>query len=510
MPKDKKYKLEVVQTAEKIGISHAAQMYKISRVSITKWLKLYHECGEKAFEKNIPKKMTHPLKMSKIDEQKIIELKQNNPKITAAKIIEELKLNYSIRTVLKKISEIPKSNKKIDTDLFHFNIYIQRSNLQDHLPQYYIYIKEHEKLFTFIALAFERNDLTIAIAADYFMSVFSKLEINSANITINAYFKDLSSVLKKKSLFKYVVTEKYGSNLVFKDVGSKLKYSQKLFNLQEDNNHKSFYDLYGENSSNLKFLNKDFKDCQNKNELMKLIQRVNLIENFSKMKHTNFQNKSIFFIQPIIADSFITSFIRQKENYELWKEVLLSAERDVLIFIKMKLLLIQNLKNDAYYEKAIAISTDLLPLVNKKTDLKIKLLYQIGDCYEKISDNNKAETYLKQVFEIKSTNNLEYWTRSIVLFSDIQFKLGKFEQSKHFLAQAEKQIDEKLNLDLMTIIKIRQARIVNKIESIDKAKVILNKYLKIATKKGFTESSYEIAKIFVFTYAFNGNLQKAL
>lgn len=94
-------KIEIIHSAEKIGLRQTEKLYGITKKTIINWKKKFYANGEAALQNASRENQPHPARISDELRSKIIELAAANPQIGAAQIIRNLGLNCSVTTVLK-------------------------------------------------------------------------------------------------------------------------------------------------------------------------------------------------------------------------------------------------------------------------------------------------------------------------------------------------------------------------------------------------------------------------
>ncbi|MBN1969775.1 MAG: hypothetical protein JXR48_13490 [Candidatus Delongbacteria bacterium] len=112
---------KVVKTALEKGITYSAEIYKISRVSVSKWVKRYKLEGEFGLKTKSRLLQTHPSSLSDDIVSTIITAKTVYPKWSASKIIDEFEIEASESTVLKKISQYISEDNKVNSVVIQFN-----------------------------------------------------------------------------------------------------------------------------------------------------------------------------------------------------------------------------------------------------------------------------------------------------------------------------------------------------------------------------------------------------
>jgi len=107
MAKDNKLsieqKIEIIQSAEKIGLRQTEKLYGVTKKTIIGWKKKFYTGGETALQNASRENQQHPARISNEIRAKILNSVAENPRISAKQIIKNLDLDCSITTVLKII-----------------------------------------------------------------------------------------------------------------------------------------------------------------------------------------------------------------------------------------------------------------------------------------------------------------------------------------------------------------------------------------------------------------------
>ena len=94
-----KRKFNIINIADEIGISKAAELFNIDRGTIRNWLKQFSNDGLKGLQNKSRVDQNFSNKIPNSTLKKILKLKIEHPEYTAKKIIDVLKLKYSISTI---------------------------------------------------------------------------------------------------------------------------------------------------------------------------------------------------------------------------------------------------------------------------------------------------------------------------------------------------------------------------------------------------------------------------
>jgi transposase InsO family protein len=201
------YRLKMAQHAHRNGISSAAREYQADRKTIRFWLKKYLAAKPHAMsyedELGIMKNQSrlgqyHPNKLPDDIEKKIIEIRkpkntnrERKNKIGARQIREILGLEYSVKTIHKKLKQaglvtkpVRKYQKKRDmtearnrhqpmeklqTDVKYLtdipNLY--KDVVFNNIPKYQITVRDYKLGYTFIGFTYEKTSTSVAIFVSY-------------------------------------------------------------------------------------------------------------------------------------------------------------------------------------------------------------------------------------------------------------------------------------------------------------------------------------------------------
>ncbi|PID26924.1 MAG: hypothetical protein CR982_07700 [Candidatus Cloacimonadota bacterium] len=374
-------RLEIIKSAEKIGISKTAELFNINRKTVSKWLKRYQEGGDSSLVNRSKKHQNQPDKMPLSIEESILSLKRSNTNLSANKIKNILNINYSVTAINKKIREAG-LNKKSEVvkniyegvPLTEFYIFIKKNSLGNqeelHLPNYQIIVEGKATGIEFVGYSYERSGIAIAIFVDYIITKLIKCGLNKDFLKF--YFNDSSAYSKKKTPIEMVIKDKF--NLSYTKIDKdKLKRIRSLsFSMKKS----SFTELKIENEKQL------------------------LIETYAYLLHYNYKRdmessdnfrgfipkklikKLLLNIPPIIVDNYITKF------------------KDIL-----------NIED--FWEKSFSL--ELL-------EPAVEYLSRVGEFAAKDNENRKAIDFYNQVLILLKTINKPY------LITNIYHKLGYIYQ----------------------------------------------------------------------------------
>jgi tetratricopeptide (TPR) repeat protein/transposase-like protein len=217
MKKEKRnsdFRLEVVKSAIKVGISTTARAFEVNRKTVYRWLKRYETEGVEGLKTRTRSNFDHSQKMPIEIENKIITYKRNNPRISAKQIICDLNIEYSLPTVIKKLRN---ANLVSETN----NIRIDQITKSSHKPFQLMFfsvnkiaIKEYKKRFVYCYTA---TDHTTGFIFHSFAEEISKhnfikfLQYLYSNLdSINMHFLPRTLIPVRRTLLTYCNSKKAG------------------------------------------------------------------------------------------------------------------------------------------------------------------------------------------------------------------------------------------------------------------------------------------------------------
>ena len=306
---DHNLKLKIIKDAKKTSINSASKIHNISRVSITKWIKIYDEFGAEGLKKKKTSYKPNNLfqKINKTDLNKIIECKKNNLNLNAREILEKLNLDYSIQFVNKKFREFKlkkavsdknyiKSNEQEPFTNFKIKI-IKLKNFNPNLPSYQIYAIDIQTGLIFIGFAFERTQLSLSIFIDYILKNLTRYLPLKNKITIHTTNgKEFSeSSQSNDSIFKEIIISKYKAQHLTHNKIIGIEKNYEIFN-----NSENIKKLLLNSLSYIIYCNNLRKDLNKENRSPKEI-----ILLYNKRLKKNTIDTEILRVPPIIVDKFI-------------------------------------------------------------------------------------------------------------------------------------------------------------------------------------------------------------
>ena len=196
---------KMVEYALENGISAAANNYGTTRKTVRKWVNRYILNGTKGLKDRSRAPNHSPLKMGKEEEERIIQIRRNQPYLGAIRIKYEHKINrspsaihrvikearltkprkkkYKVKKDLREVKKKLKEFEKIQTDV---------KELKD-IPQYYPYIlkgfpkyqftaRDVRTGICFISFAYEKSATNMGIFALYVCNHLKKAGVNLSKV----------------------------------------------------------------------------------------------------------------------------------------------------------------------------------------------------------------------------------------------------------------------------------------------------------------------------------------
>ena len=466
-----KYRLEIIHSAQKIGISKAAELHGVDRSTIRRWIKKFESNGEDGLLNRSKKDIFQPkTQMSREVEEEIVNLKKNESKITIDQIKSRLNLTYSRSAIFKKLKDhglVCVKKKDLSSELnenddipfttFYLSVKkIDYDNSGTDKFRYQFILTEKLTKVQFISFSTDYDEINNLIFIDYFLTSIQGFGINCKNITIylkrlnNKLLKSIVHSLEKKFSTSFVYSAKvpklFNSNLIDKTI------FKKLSNL--DREHfiiSSYAHLMLENSILFsKCETRLLKNLQSivgyKNVINSLIYKIhpiNLDIHFDCNKvlqygYWNILNSTDIYIKAseelkTIGGSFVQKFenIKALRLYEtIITATNLTGNLELQVYSLMhKGIILQKIGNR---EDALNLYQSALKTAKKQNfhHLQIKLLSRIGVHYYLQSDYKVSSRFfenslkLSRVFQFKSDEK-----SSLLNLGALYLKNGNYEKS---------------------------------------------------------------------------------
>ncbi|MBN1969999.1 MAG: tetratricopeptide repeat protein [Candidatus Delongbacteria bacterium] len=511
MEDKQKLRLDIIKSAEQIGISKTAELFNINRKTVSKWLQRFKDGGEDSLTNKSKKHQNQPEKMPFDIENQLLEFKKNNPKLSANKIKELLNLDYSITAINKKIREAGLNRKVVNESVFfdgtpfsEFYVYVKKipmEELNENLPNYQIIVEGLSTGMEFIGYSFERSSVSVAIFLDYLISRL--LDCGLGNTNFKFFYNESSFYSKKKSPVESIVVDKYGFV---------------LDNSPEDSiRARAFFFNYITES---KFTG---DKLNNENDLLIKSYAFLLYFNYHRIYELN-SVKSISLnlglmrsiavkIPPIIVDNYMVKLKEISKDKSFWQQYessLLDISRNSFYyFIKISEFTFRNMKND----KALEFLRQMLIILKLVRNYEIAsyLYFNIGRICQRIGRSEKAVRSFKISLKLaEKYNNNKLMLSSIGLLAVQYHILGDVKLAMEY-AKKQQKIAEKLADKLSLLDSFLIQGVIH--ETIGDYNNSLKYYKKVIDNASTNDSTLKKIKALGnvgVVYYNKGNLKKAL
>ena len=323
---------KMVESSIEVGISETARIYGTIRKTVRKWHNRYKRYGISGLEDLSRAPKSSPLKMSKEEEKRIIEIRKFQPYLGAMRIREEHNIKRSpsaIQRVLKGAGLVRRRKKKykVKRDLrmvkqklrVFEKIQIDLKELKD-IPKYYPYIREGYPVYQFtardvrtgicfISFGYEKSGTNTGIFALYICNHLRNMGVDLSKVEFQSDNGDefIGSWNRKrgKTLYEQVI-------LSYKSRTTQIPPGRSTYNSDVEAAHRIIEDEFY-----------DMEDYKNKIHLLSKAYTYMLYFNYLRkfrykgykspieiLKETNkyFKIKKIANLKPIILD-YLTKYI---------------------------------------------------------------------------------------------------------------------------------------------------------------------------------------------------------
>lgn len=422
LSKDDKLKLrfKMVDSAAKIGISETARLFKVNRNTVSQWVKRYQQEGEAGLQNRSKKGVNYPNKMPRNLENRIVAYKKKNPNATATKIIKELKLQYSVSIVVKKLRDAGLwQNQKVRLNLnergrlspyefIFINIIKLELNAKNKLPGYLFSAIDYVSGFTFYSFSYDIYEPALASFIENIIKQLSSAGIES---------EWLNFVPLKKSIISYTRRKKSAINVILQRYKSKLKFindeKRKEFIAQiEPGNFTSWYNK------------------ENFSSLLNLLAKTHLYS-------MNYNLKQNYPIEPISILPTVF-FYPNLDVVERDKEQLIPEKQKIFQYT-LKLTqksIAESLKSYDYYTALdlLKVQLTLIGALPDYTNLRIEALLKKGELLKNCGTLEKTELLLKQANRLaKLSKNRELLVKTSFALAEFYGDIQDTTQSITFL-----------------------------------------------------------------------------
>ncbi|MCD4820043.1 MAG: helix-turn-helix domain-containing protein [Candidatus Cloacimonetes bacterium] len=422
MNKKQTERLEILEIAREIGISKTAELYKINRNTISRWIRNYDKFGLSGLKNASKKHLIRCYQMPKAIEDSIIKLKKENPNIKAKEIIQILNLNYSTSTITKKLRnsgirrKLTKAKKRKTFSEFYFFVK-QITDLYETIDgnrEYYLFIMEDIRTgIQFYGVSFEKTYSAINLYFDYFIHKLKQYNISPEKVV---FYTSNPVRLKLKELTD--------------------KYNLKISNEFRKTDLKTKFDLYNTFYKNL-FKKKEIKTA---NDLLCKTFAYSINFNFKKVVEQ--KEKTIDLIQnisPILYDNYIFALENTAKSGSTWS----SKEKDNIIEETLKYTLKIASTSEANYEnsKALGFYDNALfnPQIQNNTDKTIQILMNKIEIYIRMGEKENFQKTIANIMKINEEHETAFEKQKLFLLLGNKFYYSyNFEEAlKHYIIAYE-------------------------------------------------------------------------
>ncbi|MBN1971249.1 MAG: tetratricopeptide repeat protein [Candidatus Delongbacteria bacterium] len=425
--------MEILKTADEIGIPKTAELYGISQRTITNWKKNFREFGEEGLKNKSKRHQNHPNKMPESDLKKILNYKKRNPEVSLQEIKENLKLPYSLSTIHKKINSQSDKNKNCKqlSSKFFQEFYIYTKQISIHkgsgLPEYQLSILEKSTGATFIAFSMEKNNHSLCLFLDYFINYLLSYEFNLSNITFYAK----KSVIQQNPYVKNFIQKKYDVTFKFYDDDSKNEFqSISLFDLLKDDLYTKCSIKNNEDLTINAFSYMMYYNCK----IMK-----DTISCIKPQKNIKPAKMVMYHAAPILIDNHMDVLMNgEKWNFEGNNQLI---EKAILNLEKIGDEANRNYDNG----KALDIYNNLILSLKIRKDvcMEIRVLANKCQIFDRIGEWDKVEFLLQKTLKLAEQEKFSCQIIKInSLLGNYFLKTGKPDKAKHYILKQLKVSDE--------------------------------------------------------------------
>lgn len=421
-----KLRLRMVDSADKIGISETARLFRVNRNTVSHWVKRHKQEGEAGLQNRSKKGVNYPNKMPLELENKIVAYKEKNRDASATKIIKDLNLDYSVSIVVKKLKDAGLWQKqKVRLNLNERSgispyeiMFISISKLENSsnskVPGYLLSAVDYASGYTYYSYSYDNYEPSLASFIEYLLENLIKLKIDPEMVNILPLNKSFISYTRRKKSSLNTILHRYNSKLkIISDEKQKevLAIIEKtgFFNWFQTQNFSSILDLLG------------------KTYIFSLGKNLNL----------KFSEKP----DPIIPTIISYANLDHPENQPNQKKTDTNKTFKYTLDFTKKLIA-QHLKRHEYFQ-ALELLKVQLALVGDFPEfrvLKIEALLQKGKLLKNCGTLEKTELVLKQAASLaKHSNNKQLMVKSSFALAEFYRDTENTAQSMIFLEATLKQ-----------------------------------------------------------------------
>ncbi len=446
------FRRDIVYSAKEVGVSNTARTFGVNRKTVYRWLKRFDAEGEAGLRNSNRPNSNHPNKMPLTVEHEIIDYKKTHPNISAQQIIRELKLDYSLTTVLKVLRRAKLATQTEISTLDY--------NKQNSYKPFQILLFSVNK----VEVDGYRNSSLHCLTAQDFKT----------RAIIHSYTKEVNLIVFQKFL-SYTFNQLIMNNLQHKNctvipltrrlqsyfLNGKLDFSKEITELDLNVKYLDHSQISYENKATYKIIKSFLVDIRAKHldTIINKSARFFMLYNHSLCKRSVILDKRVLNIFPINLDHY-----SYKENSDKKKHCYGNNDIKLLKFIRVLSLNTQYLLDSHSFSNADRYADLVLDLLsncleqdaNLVNELKATILSIKADISLNLTSSDEVEEFYKQALEVakKSNNNN-------VLFSS-EYKIAIFYNQLHryeLAAEHYKQAVELATLSNLTENKYNTLRL---------------------------------------------------
>jgi len=386
--KDLNFRLSVLNSAEKIGITKTAELFNLTRDTIYRWKKNYAVSGADSLINKSRKEQFHPRRIPDQVRVAIQQLATNEPDLTLQEIITRLNLQCSLNSVsriLKAItnnSQLPSAAQQNES-FKHYYLNVEKIPVKsNNLPAYLLQIKELNTGISFYGFASENSPNSAVIFVDYFLtrlSSFISTDQLFFHICKGRFYHARDD---SYSLLAKVICKKFGAGIVVST--DKLRLENELLNL-----------MLTHHTANMNHFYQLFYNQVTQNNLTKILQPEDW-------------HYKLLLLPPLLIESHAAHLSEMLTNATYWRpsydnKILHSLLPDLFSYLLSEL--DNRVKNERNLS-ALEAFTQLFALLGisgcQSQDLEAKLLMKFSEALDLCCEWKKAEETVLKILKLTS------------------------------------------------------------------------------------------------------------
>lgn len=421
--KDLNFRLSVLNSAEKIGITITAELFNLTRSTIYRWKKSYTESGCSGLTNTSRREQFHPKRISEADRGEIIRLAGTEPNLTLREIIRRLDLKCSINTVSKILQQQSHSGFSVSCQTIPFTVFylnIEKIVFDGSLlPAFLLQIREQTTGLSVYAFANENSPNAAGIFADYFLYHLKK-EISTDAVTfLTCKGRFYYSRSEKETFLERVIQHKYGARITAST--EKLKIDNELLNFIITH-----------------------KTCEI-NSFCSLFFNQIVSANFGKIRQQSNCLNRLLLLQPLLIDLHSRNIQEIATEDSYWKKInekmpARQLQQNLFEYLMIRLEERVQTERDLPALEAFGDLFSLLELsCSRNPVLEAKLLFKFSEALDLCSEWKKAEqTVLKilRLVNFKTTGSENNEMKALKFIGYINEKNGNYCKAARYYRTA--------------------------------------------------------------------------